>query len=87
MEPRVGESLAENLKPAMAQAYGMSALHCITVSLALGGPGLGSGTFGPSKYEALATEAGFASFKLVGNNAMNNFYELKAPGGALPAAL
>lgn len=79
MEPKAKDSLAEQLRPEMAQAFAMSTLHCITVSLAQGGPGLGSGTFGPKTYEGIATQAGFTSFEVVGGNVVNNFYELSCP--------
>lgn len=55
---------------------GMSALHCMTVSLAHGGAGLGCATFGPKAYRKLAREAGFTKFEVVGGNAVNTFYAL-----------
>ena len=73
-EPKSGENLGENLGSAMASGYGISTLHCTTVSLAHGGMGLGS-AFGPKKYEGLVKEAGFLSFDTVGSNPMNNFCE------------
>lgn len=86
MEPRVKDSLAENISGSMmaAQQYGISAMHCMTVSLASGGEGLGSGTFGPNTYKKLAMEAGFTEFAIVGKNLINNFYEIK---GGVKAAL
>ena len=48
-EPKSGETLADNLSPAMASGYGISTLHCMTVSLAHGGMGLGN-AFGPKRY-------------------------------------
>jgi len=82
MEPKVKDTLAENINPFMAQQYAISALHCMTVSLAHGGVGLGSGTFGPGNYERIAHLAGFTKFSVIGSNAVNNFYELKGGTGA-----
>ena len=76
-EPKSGENLGENLGSAMASGYGISTLHCTTVSLAHGGMGLGS-AFGPKKYEGLVKEAGFLSFDTVGSNPMNNFCERRS---------
>eukprot|EP00039_Didymoeca_costata_P007551 m.101092 g.101092 ORF g.101092 m.101092 type:complete len:378 (-) comp13733_c0_seq4:84-1217(-) len=86
MEPKTtGETLQECYKNTMgsdaakknlAFMYGMSTLHCTTVSCAQGGPGLGCATFGPKKYETLATRAGFTNFTLVGSNMLNNFYTM-----------
>ena len=42
--------------------YGMSIFHCMTQSLARGGPGLGA-CFGPVNLEALAREVGFTEFR------------------------
>ena len=59
--------------------YGISTLHCMTVSLAQGGVGLGCATFGPKTYGGLAKDAGFVNFEVVGGNQLNNFYKLTAP--------
>ncbi len=42
--------------------YGFSVFHCMTQSLANGGPGLGT-CMGPERTEALMKEAGFSSFE------------------------
>ena len=85
-EPKSGENLGENLGSAMASGYGISTLHCTTVSLAHGGMGLGS-AFGPKKYEGLVKEAGFLSFDTVGSNPMNNFCERRSVCPHDPCAL
>lgn len=93
MEPKItGESAKENYENAqknngrnkkiIAMGYGMSCLHCMTVSCAHGGIGLGSATFGPNTYEKLARDAGFTNFKIVGSNAVNNFYALSGGTGS-----
>jgi SAM-dependent methyltransferase len=85
-EPKSGENLAENLGPAMTVGYGISTMHCMTVSLAQGGLGLGF-AFGPNKYASLAKEAGFDGFELVGDNGLNNFYQLSSTSAGASAGL
>merc|ERR1712032_494987 len=80
VEPKVKDPEDTKFSPQMGQVFAMSALHCVPVSLALGGPGYGSGTFGPKTYEKLTNQAGFTEFAVVGSNPMNNFYQIK--GGA-----
>eukprot|EP00451_Oxyrrhis_marina_P019002 CAMPEP_0204338270 /NCGR_PEP_ID=MMETSP0469-20131031/20939_1 /ASSEMBLY_ACC=CAM_ASM_000384 /TAXON_ID=2969 /ORGANISM="Oxyrrhis marina" /LENGTH=384 /DNA_ID=CAMNT_0051322419 /DNA_START=10 /DNA_END=1164 /DNA_ORIENTATION=+ len=82
MEPMVADSLEENTSPGAGLSYGISLLHCMTVSLAQGGMGLGAGSFGPKTYEGIAREAGFTEFQKVGSNMVNHFYELKGNTGA-----
>ena len=60
-EADMGDRLEENLTPNGRTAYGASTMHCMTVSLAQGGEGLGV-VIGKSLAKALATEAGFATF-------------------------
>ena len=45
--------------------YGFSVFHCMTQSLANGGPGLGT-CMGPARTEALVREAGFTGFEDLG---------------------
>eukprot|EP01050_Picozoa_sp_SAG11_P020755 SAG11_NODE_3558_length_2374_cov_2.450549_2_plen_67_part_00 len=66
----------------MALGYGISTLHCMTVSLAQGGLGIGI-ALGPGRYEELATAAGFECFALLGDNGLNNFYQLGGPTAGL----
>lgn len=42
--------------------YGISCLHCVPQSLALGGPGLGA-CWGERRARALAEQAGFGRFE------------------------
>ena len=78
MEPNAGSDLEANLSPYGAMLYGMSALHCMTQSLALGGAGLGS-AWGSMRAEALAVEAGFGSFQELEDisNRFSSFYLLQ----------
>jgi hypothetical protein len=58
-EPRVSSRLEDNVGNPMAPlVYAVSTLHCMTVSLAEGGAGLGT-AFGEQKGRQLLAEAGF----------------------------
>ncbi len=77
MEPNVSSSLEDNLNPRGALLYGVSALHCMTQALAVGGEGLGA-AWGRQKAEEYAREAGFGSFTHLENisNRFSAFYLL-----------
>jgi SAM-dependent methyltransferase len=58
-EPRISSSLEDNIgNPIAAMTYSISLLHCMTVSLAEGGAGLGTG-WGEQVALALLSDAGF----------------------------
>ena len=58
-EPHAADTLAGNLANPMAPVfYSISTLHCLTVSLAHGGAGIGS-AFGEQLARRMLTEAGF----------------------------
>jgi SAM-dependent methyltransferase len=78
MEPNASSDLEANLSPYGAMLYGMSALHCMTQSLASGGAGLGS-AWGRERAEKLAGEAGFGSFQPLEDisNRFSAFYLLQ----------
>ncbi|HET7689920.1 MAG TPA: methyltransferase domain-containing protein [Nocardioidaceae bacterium] len=58
-EPRISSVLADNIQtPETSIIYGISLLHCMTVSLAEGGAGLGTG-WGEQVAVQLLTDAGF----------------------------
>ena len=61
--------------PLGAFLYTISTMHCMTVSLALGGEGLGT-AWGEQQARALMQEAGFRdiSVKQVEGDIMNNYY-------------
>ena len=59
MEPRASDRLADNCNPLGTVYYGFSLFHCMTQSLAQGGPGLGT-CMGPEKTMSLLREAGFS---------------------------
>jgi len=61
MEPRASSRLADNLaNPFAPYMYGVSVLHCMTVSLAEGGAGLGT-AWGEQLARTLLADAGFTS--------------------------
>ena len=58
-EPHAADTLAGNLANPMAPVfYSVSTLHCLTVSLAHGGAGIGL-AFGEQLARRMLTEAGF----------------------------
>lgn len=59
MEPRAADRLEDNLNPLGTVYYGLSLFHCMTQSLAQGGPGLGT-CMGPYKAMSLLRDAGFS---------------------------
>src|SRR6202043_811243 len=61
-EADASDQLEENLTPVGRTMYGASTMHCMTVSLAQGGEGLGA-VIGESLAFELAREAGFAAFE------------------------
>jgi hypothetical protein len=59
-EPHAADTLEGNLDSPMAPIqYSVSTLHCLTVSLAHGGAGIGT-VFGEQLARSLMTDAGFA---------------------------
>ena len=62
IEPRAADELEHNRHPIATMYYGFSVFHCMTQSLANGGPGLGT-CMGPARTEALIKEAGFTGFE------------------------
>lgn len=65
IEPRASSNLEENAgNPFAPWLYGMSVLHCMTVSLAEGGTGLGT-AWGEQMARQLFTQAGFRSLEAV----------------------
>lgn len=77
VEPDVAPVLEQNVNPAGALLYAMSTLHCMTVSLAHGGEGLGA-AWGPARAEQYCRDAGFTRFeRLDVPNPMNAFYAVR----------
>jgi 2-polyprenyl-3-methyl-5-hydroxy-6-metoxy-1,4-benzoquinol methylase len=64
VEPRVSSNLEDNIANPMAPLlYATSTLHCLTVSLAQGGAGLGT-AFGEQKALELLATAGFGAVEI-----------------------
>jgi ubiquinone/menaquinone biosynthesis C-methylase UbiE len=77
VEVKAGDTLTENLNPLGAMMYSMSTLHCLTVSLAHNGEGIGT-MMGERKAREIALEAGFTRFhRLPIDSAFNVFYEIR----------
>ena len=65
LEPRAATQLGGNLdNPFAPYIYGISVLHCLTVSLAEGGTGLGT-AWGEEKAREMLTDAGFTTIEVV----------------------
>ena len=64
IEPRAADALEQNLNPVATMFYGFSLFHCMTQSLARGGPGLGT-CMGPAQTEKLLREAGFGRVEVL----------------------
>jgi hypothetical protein len=61
-EAHASDRLEENLTPQGRAMYATSTMHCMTVSLAQGGEGLGS-AIGENQARELAHKAGFSKFE------------------------
>jgi 2-polyprenyl-3-methyl-5-hydroxy-6-metoxy-1,4-benzoquinol methylase len=58
-EPKAADRLEDNFHPIGTMFYGFSLFHCMTQSLASGGPGLGT-CMGPARLTQLLKDAGFS---------------------------
>ncbi len=73
MEPRAADRLADNSNPLGTVYYGFSLFHCMTQSLAQGGPGLGT-CMGPEKAMSLLRDAGFSGVKELPIKSQTNMF-------------
>ena len=73
IEPKAADDLEDNIHPVGAMYYGMSVFHCMTQSLASGGPGLGT-CMGPASMEALTRQAGFSHFETLDIKSQTNIF-------------
>lgn len=77
IEPKVADRLGDNCNPIATMFYGFSVFHCMTQSLAQGGPGLGT-CMGPTRTERLVREAGYSRFEqLAIKSQVNLFYAVR----------
>jgi 2-polyprenyl-3-methyl-5-hydroxy-6-metoxy-1,4-benzoquinol methylase len=73
IEPKAADRLEDNRNPVATMFYGFSLFHCMTQSLARGGPGLGT-CLGPAATEQLVREAGFAQFHRLDIKSLTNLF-------------
>ena len=78
VEPKAADRLEDNKNPVATMFYGFSVFHCMTQSLANGGPGLGT-CMGPAQTEKLLREAGFKGFKMLDLKSMTNLFYAANP--------
>ena len=78
VEPKAADRLEDNRNPVATMFYGFSLFHCMTQSLARGGPGLGT-CMGPQKTEGLVREAGFRDFRMLDLKSMTNLFYAAKP--------
>jgi len=78
VEPRAADRLEDNRNPVAATFYGFSVFHCMTQSLARGGPGLGT-CLGPAATEALVRQAGFTRFQRLDIKSLTNLFYSAQP--------
>ncbi|HET7364540.1 MAG TPA: class I SAM-dependent methyltransferase [Burkholderiales bacterium] len=78
VEPKAADRLEDNRNPVATMFYGFSLFHCMTQSLARGGPGLGT-CMGPKKTEQLLREAGFREFRALDIKSMTNLFYAAKP--------
>jgi 2-polyprenyl-3-methyl-5-hydroxy-6-metoxy-1,4-benzoquinol methylase len=62
VEPKAADRVEDNFNSIGTMYYGFSLFHCMTQSLAQGGPGLGT-CMGPARMRELLREAGFGRFQ------------------------
>jgi ubiquinone/menaquinone biosynthesis C-methylase UbiE len=73
MEPRAGDRLSDNSNALGTVYYGFSLFHCMTQSLAQGGPGLGT-CMGPERAMSLLSRAGFSDVKELPIKSQTNIF-------------
>ncbi|HJT61121.1 MAG TPA: class I SAM-dependent methyltransferase [Burkholderiales bacterium] len=78
VEPRAADRLEDNRNPVAATFYGFSVFHCMTQSLARGGPGLGT-CLGPAATEALVRQAGYTRFQRLDIRSLTNLFYSAQP--------
>jgi 2-polyprenyl-3-methyl-5-hydroxy-6-metoxy-1,4-benzoquinol methylase len=78
IEPKAADRLEDNRHPVATMFYGFSLFHCMTQSLARGGPGLGT-CMGPGTARQLLREAGFSSFEILPVKSQVNLFYAARP--------
>jgi hypothetical protein len=78
IEPKAADRLEDNRNAVATTFYGFSLFHCMTQSLARGGPGLGT-CLGPAATEALVRRAGYARFRRLEIKSLTNLFYTAQP--------
>ena len=78
MEPKAADRLEDNKGSLATLYYGFSIFHCMTQSLANGGPGLGT-CLGPAQTERLVREGGFSHFEQLNIKSTTNLFYAARP--------
>jgi len=78
VEPKAADRLEDNINSIGTMFYGFSIFHCMTQSLARGGPGLGT-CLGPARTEALMRAAGFRGFERLDIKSPTNLFYAARP--------
>ena len=78
VEPKAADRLEDNRNPVATTFYGFSVFHCMTQSLARGGPGLGT-CLGPAATEALVRQAGYARVQRLDIKSLTNLFYAARP--------
>ncbi|HEX2333817.1 MAG TPA: methyltransferase domain-containing protein, partial [Burkholderiales bacterium] len=78
VEPKAADRLEDNRNPVAATFYGFSVFHCMTQSLARGGPGLGT-CLGPAATEALVRRSGYTRFARLDIRSLTNLFYSAQP--------
>ena len=78
IEPKAADRLEDNRNPVSATFYGFSLFHCMTQSLARGGPGLGT-CLGPAETEKLVRQAGYSRFQRLDIKSLTNLFYSAQP--------
>jgi 2-polyprenyl-3-methyl-5-hydroxy-6-metoxy-1,4-benzoquinol methylase len=78
IEPKAADRLEDNTTALATVYYGFSIFHCMTQSLAHGGPGLGT-CMGPARTERLLREAGFQRFERLDIKSQTNLFYAARP--------
>jgi 2-polyprenyl-3-methyl-5-hydroxy-6-metoxy-1,4-benzoquinol methylase len=78
VDPKAADRLEDNRNSVAATFYGFSLFHCMTQSLARGGPGLGT-CLGPAATEALVRRAGYTRFERLDIRSLTNLFYCAQP--------
>jgi 2-polyprenyl-3-methyl-5-hydroxy-6-metoxy-1,4-benzoquinol methylase len=78
VEPKAADRVEDNRDAVATTFYGFSLFHCMTQSLARGGPGLGT-CMGPAATEKLVREAGFSRVEQLGIKSLTNLFYAARP--------